>query len=75
MVSKVGQEIGGEKFWAVNFKKRDGFKRAHQLARQWGLYRQNYCVYTAKISPFIATSQKVAPSLGNNERRVFGVLF
>ena len=53
MVSKVGREIGGEKFWAVNFRKKDGFKRAHQLARQWGLYRQNYCgcIYSINLHP------------------------
>jgi predicted adenine nucleotide alpha hydrolase (AANH) superfamily ATPase len=43
MISSIGREIGGEKFLAIDFKKRDGFKQAHQLARQWGLYRQNYC--------------------------------
>ncbi len=40
---KIGQEIGGEKFLIRDFKKKDGFKRAVQLAKQWELYRQDYC--------------------------------
>jgi len=43
IVNKIGQEIGGDKFLVRDFKKKDGFKRAIQLARQWELYRQNYC--------------------------------
>lgn len=42
-ISKIGQEIGGEKFLIRDFKKKDGFKRAVQLAKQWELYRQDYC--------------------------------
>jgi len=42
-ISKIGREIGGDKFLARDFKKKEGFKRASQLAKQWGLYRQNYC--------------------------------
>lgn len=42
-IKEIGQEIGGEKFLVRDFKKKDGFKRAVQLARQWELYRQNYC--------------------------------
>ena len=43
VIGKIGQEIGGDKFLARDFKKKDGPKRAAQLANQWGLYRQNYC--------------------------------
>jgi len=43
VINRVGQEIGGDKFLVRDFKKKDGFKRAIQLARQWELYRQNYC--------------------------------
>jgi predicted adenine nucleotide alpha hydrolase (AANH) superfamily ATPase len=43
VINKIGQEIGGDRFLARDFKKRDGFKRSVQLARQWNLYRQNYC--------------------------------
>ncbi len=43
LIEKIGQEIGGDKFLSRDFKKKEGFKRAGELARQWGLYRQNYC--------------------------------
>lgn len=43
LVNKIGQEIGGEKFLARDFKKQAGFQRAMELAKQWELYRQNYC--------------------------------
>lgn len=43
VINQIGQEIGGDKFLVRNFKKGDGFLRANQLAKQWGLYRQNYC--------------------------------
>lgn len=42
-INKIGQEIGGEKFLIRDFKKKDGFNRAVQLAKQWELYRQDYC--------------------------------
>ena len=43
VVNRLGQEIGGEKFLARDFKKKEGFKKAIQLARQWQLYQQTYC--------------------------------
>ena len=42
-INRIGREIGGDKFLARDFKKKEGFKRASQLAKKWGLYRQNYC--------------------------------
>lgn len=42
-INKIGQEIGGEKFLVRDFKKKEGFRRAVQLAKQWKLYRQDYC--------------------------------
>lgn len=42
-VNRVGRELGGDSFMARDFKKKDGFKRAIEAARQWGLYRQDYC--------------------------------
>jgi len=42
-VNRVGAEIGGERFLQRDFKKQGGFKETMALARQWGLYRQNYC--------------------------------
>jgi predicted adenine nucleotide alpha hydrolase (AANH) superfamily ATPase len=43
IVNRFGQEIGGDQFLARDFKKKEGFKKAIQQARQWGLYQQNYC--------------------------------
>jgi len=43
IINKIGQEIGGSKFLVRDFKKKDGFKRAVQLAKRWELYRQDYC--------------------------------
>lgn len=42
-INKVGMDIGGEKFLLFDFKKRGGFQRATELAKEWGLYRQHYC--------------------------------
>jgi predicted adenine nucleotide alpha hydrolase (AANH) superfamily ATPase len=42
-MGKIGQEIGGGRYLESDFKKKEGFKRAGELARQWGLYRQHYC--------------------------------
>ena len=43
LIGRLGEEIGGEGFLKKDFKKKEGFKRAGELARQWGLYRQHYC--------------------------------
>jgi predicted adenine nucleotide alpha hydrolase (AANH) superfamily ATPase len=43
VINQIGKEIGGEKFLVRDFKKKDGFKRAMQLAKKWELYRQDYC--------------------------------
>jgi epoxyqueuosine reductase len=43
LLERIGCEIGGDRFLSRDFKKKDGFKRAGELARQWGLYRQHYC--------------------------------
>ncbi len=39
----IGRELAGERFLAVDFKKRDGFGRARALSAALGLYRQTYC--------------------------------
>ncbi len=48
IINEIGGEIGGDRFLARDFKKKDWFKKANNMARQWGLYRQNYCgcIYT-----------------------------
>jgi predicted adenine nucleotide alpha hydrolase (AANH) superfamily ATPase len=43
MVNAIGREIGGDKYLTRDFKRKDGFKKTIQLARQWELYRQDYC--------------------------------
>jgi predicted adenine nucleotide alpha hydrolase (AANH) superfamily ATPase len=42
-INRIGMEIGGDKYLARDFKKKDGFKRSMEMARSWELYRQNYC--------------------------------
>jgi predicted adenine nucleotide alpha hydrolase (AANH) superfamily ATPase len=43
VINRIGREIGGERFLARDFKKKAGFQRAIELAKQWELYRQDYC--------------------------------
>jgi predicted adenine nucleotide alpha hydrolase (AANH) superfamily ATPase len=43
LIGQIGREIGGGKFLERDFKKKEGFKRAVELAKKWGLYRQHYC--------------------------------
>jgi predicted adenine nucleotide alpha hydrolase (AANH) superfamily ATPase len=43
LMDRLGEEIGGSRYLKRDFKKKEGFKRASELARGWGLYRQNYC--------------------------------
>jgi len=45
-IIKIGQEMGkkyGVNFLEKDFKKHDGFKKSACLAKDLGLYRQNYC--------------------------------
>ena len=42
-INRIGSEIGGNSFMARDFKKKDGFKKASELAKSWGIYRQHYC--------------------------------
>ena len=42
-VNAIGREIGDEKFLLADFKKKGGFLRATELAKEWGIYRQHYC--------------------------------
>ena len=39
----IGRELDPARFLAVDFKKRDGFRRSTQLAKECGLYRQDDC--------------------------------
>jgi predicted adenine nucleotide alpha hydrolase (AANH) superfamily ATPase len=42
-VFEAGRKAGGDAFVAEDFKKRGGFQRSVELARELGLHRQNYC--------------------------------
>jgi predicted adenine nucleotide alpha hydrolase (AANH) superfamily ATPase len=42
-INRIGYDIGGDTFLARDFKKRDGFRKATEMAKTWGLYRQSYC--------------------------------
>ena len=42
-INRIGGEIGGDKFLVRDFKKNGGYQRAVQLAKQYQIYRQNYC--------------------------------
>ena len=50
VINRIGNEIGGDSFMQRDFKKKDGFTKAVELARQWELYRQHYCgcIYSMK---------------------------
>jgi len=42
-INEIGRQIGGEKFISRDFKKKDGFKRAMEIAKELDLYHQDYC--------------------------------
>jgi len=39
----IAKDICADKYLAIDFKKEDGFKKTAALAREYNLYRQNYC--------------------------------
>ena len=43
LIFDIGRAIGGADFLEMDFKKRGGFQRSVALAREMGLYRQNFC--------------------------------
>jgi len=43
VINRIGIDIGADKFLVRDLKKGEGFKQAIQLAKQQGIYRQNYC--------------------------------
>jgi len=43
LINNIGTGIAGEKFMRSDFKKKEGYKKTMALAKEWGLYRQNYC--------------------------------
>lgn len=43
LINEIGRDVGQGLFLAHDFKKQDGFKRAQELSREYGLYHQDYC--------------------------------
>jgi predicted adenine nucleotide alpha hydrolase (AANH) superfamily ATPase len=46
IINPIGEEEAarfGVRFYAADFKKKDGFKKSCRISRELGLYRQNYC--------------------------------
>ncbi len=43
VINQIGTEIGEDTFLIRDFKKKDGFKRSNEIARQLELYHQHYC--------------------------------
>jgi predicted adenine nucleotide alpha hydrolase (AANH) superfamily ATPase len=43
VIMAIGQELDPVRFLAIDFKKKDGFRRSTELAQRYGWYRQNYC--------------------------------
>lgn len=46
LLSEIGEKIAlesGLNYLVVDFKKKDGFLKTNKIARELGLYRQNYC--------------------------------
>jgi predicted adenine nucleotide alpha hydrolase (AANH) superfamily ATPase len=50
VINCIGKVIGSDKFLARDFKKNGGAQKAVQLAKQYDIYRQNYCgcVYSVR---------------------------
>lgn len=46
VINEVGEKVSKKyniEFFAGNFKKQDGYKKSIEFAKQYNLYRQNYC--------------------------------
>ena len=43
VINQIGKTLDPPHFLIRDFKKKEGFKRSITLAKQWNLYRQNYC--------------------------------
>ncbi len=43
LINETGREIGGESFLLADFKRKGGFQRAMEFAKDMDLYRQDYC--------------------------------
>jgi len=43
VINRIGREVGGDRFISDDYKKSGGLERASTLAKELGLYRQEYC--------------------------------
>lgn len=46
VINKIGERVGKEigiKYLYADFKKKDGYKKSIEYAKEYNLYRQNYC--------------------------------
>jgi epoxyqueuosine reductase len=43
VIGRIGREIAGDCFADMDFKKKEGIRRANEIAAKWQLYRQHYC--------------------------------
>jgi predicted adenine nucleotide alpha hydrolase (AANH) superfamily ATPase len=50
-IGKVISEKSGINYYTADLKKKDGFKKANEISRSYGFYRQKYCgcVYSKKV--------------------------
>ena len=42
-INAIGLRLGGDRFIPADFKKKGGYTRAMEIAREMGLYKQHYC--------------------------------
>ena len=42
-IFEIGKLVGGDSFLDIDFKKKDGFIKSVKAAKEFNLYRQNYC--------------------------------
>ncbi len=42
-INSIGESLDKDAFFVRDFKKKDGFKRAIQLSKEYNLYHQHYC--------------------------------
>lgn len=73
IINPVGEEEASRfevKFYAADFKKKDGFRKSCQLSKEWGLYRQNYCGCIYSLRPLTCTKKEEAKveRIGNLSR-------
>ncbi|MBD3380519.1 MAG: hypothetical protein GF408_08690 [Candidatus Omnitrophica bacterium] len=68
LVNRLGREIGGDKFIIADFKKKEGCKRAVELSREMGLYRQDYCGCVYSQEEAIRSRERRSRENGNADR-------